>query len=222
MQKRNRCGLSQGLMWDFLMRGRLAGAAMVGLLMWVLLGQGVATGAGAATEAVKGTVNEVISILEDEAWSKPERAEERRRVLEKIIGARFDYEEMSKRSLGRQWRKLNDSEKQEFVQLFTALLARSYADKIEGYSGEQVEYINQRTKGNFAEVKTRVVSGKVDIPLDYRLLNRSGDWRVYDVVVDGVSLVRNYRGQFSKVIKSSSYEDLVKKLRDKTEKKSAP
>jgi phospholipid transport system substrate-binding protein len=136
-------------------------------------------------------------------------------MLEGTIGARFSYEEMSKRALGAHWSKLNPAQKQEFVELFKKLLSSSYAGKIEGYSGEQVSYLNERLQDGYAEVRTRVVSGKTEIPLDYRLLQIDGDWRVYDVVVDGVSLVSNYRGQFAKILRTSSYEELVDRLRKK-------
>ncbi|MER3423332.1 MAG: hypothetical protein C4293_09015 [Nitrospiraceae bacterium] len=129
---------------------------------------------------------------------------------------------MAKRSLGAQWSKLNDNQRQEFVGLFRQLLTNSYIGKIEGYSGEQIHYLNERLQDGYAEVRTKVSSGKAEIPLDYRLLNKSGDWRVYDVVVDGVSLVSNYRGQFAKVLRTSSYEDLVEKLRNKSETFSTP
>ncbi len=178
--------------------------------------------AGQATDAVKGTVDEVIRILQDKEMKKPDRAEERRRLLEKVIGERFDYDEMAKRALTAQWTKLNKDEQKEFVELFRRMLSNTYADKIEGYSGEPVQYLNERQQEGFAEVKTKVISGKAEIPLDYRLMHKSDDWRVYDVVVDGVSLVNNYRGQFTKIIKSSSYADLVEKLRKKSDKITAP
>jgi phospholipid transport system substrate-binding protein len=172
---------------------------------------------GAATEAIKGTINEVIRILSDPGMKKPERAPERRRLLEKVVGDRFSYEEMSKRTLAAQWQKLNEKDRTEFVGLFKRLLTNSYADKVEGYSGEQVQYLNERLEGDYAEVRTKAVSGKAEIPLDYRMLSKSGDWQVYDVVVDGVSLVSNYRGQFAKIIRTSGYDDLVKQLRDKSD-----
>ncbi len=177
--------------------------------------------AGEATAAMKSTIDQVVGILENEELKKPERADERRVLLKQAVGARFDYDEMTKRSLGKQWSKLDDAQRREFVQLFTDLLAASYANKIEGYSGEQIQYLNERTKGKYAEVKTKVVSGKTKIPLDYRLMYRSNEWRVYDVVVDGVSLVRNYRGQFSKILRSESYEELLRRLREKVEKSSS-
>lgn len=172
---------------------------------------------GPATDVVKATVDQVIAILEDPALQKPGRKEERRRKLIDVIGARFDFEEMAKRTLGRKWRKLNESRQREFVDLFTSLLVKSYAGRIEGYSGEQIEYLNERTRGDYAEVRTRVIADKVEIPLYYRMIHRSSDWRVYDVIADGVSLVRNYRGQFSKILDSESFDVLLGKLREKVE-----
>jgi phospholipid transport system substrate-binding protein len=129
---------------------------------------------------------------------------------------------MSRRALGASWNTLPDKDKQEFVALFKTLLTNSYADKIESYSGEGVQYINERTEKDYAEVRTKVLTGKIEIPLDYRLLNKGADWRVYDVVVDGVSLVNNYRGQFSKILRSSTFADLVDQLRKKSDKTNAP
>ena len=174
--------------------------------------------AGGATDAMKRTIDEVLTIIKDKEFKQPGRAEERRQRLEKVVGDRFDYQEMSKRALGAPWNQLSDKDKQEFVALFRTLLTNSYADKIEAYTGEGVQYLNERTENNYAEVRTKVLTGKVEIPLDYRLLNKDTDWRVYDVVVDGVSLVNNYRGQFSKILRSSTYADLVDQLRKKSDK----
>jgi phospholipid transport system substrate-binding protein len=201
--------------------GRTLLACIRGLAAVILLvGGASAEPGGAATEAVRSTINEVIRILKDMELKKPGRGEERRLLLEKVIGDRFNYDEMARRSLGAQWNKLSDKERQEFVDLFKGLLSGSYVDKIEGYSGEQVHYLNERLEAEYAEVRTKVASDKTEIPLDYRLLNKSGDWRVYDVVVDGVSLVNNYRSQFTKIIRESSYADLLEKLREKSKKKS--
>lgn len=208
-------------MLDVRSAGGTLRAGIRGLAAVILLvGGASAEPGGAATEAVRSTINEVIRILKDMELKKPGRAEERRRLLEKVIGDRFNYDEMARRSLGAQWNKLSDKERQEFVDLFKGLLSGSYVDKIEGYSGEQVQYLNERLEADYAEVRTKVASDKTEIPLDYRLLNKSGDWRVYDVVVDGVSLVNNYRSQFTKIIRESSYADLLEKLREKSKKKS--
>ena len=170
---------------------------------------------GAATEAVRSTINAAIAVLEDKQYQKPEQREARRAKLIALVGSRFDYEEMAKRTLGRDWRKLDRTQQQTFVDLFRSLLVQSYAGRIEGYSGEQVQYENERTRGDYAEVRTRIIAGKVEIPLFYRMILRDGEWRVYDVVVDGISLVRNYRGQFSKILESSSFNELLGMLRDK-------
>lgn len=197
-----------------------------GILSGVLLAAAVSpaapgaeAGAPSAMETVRTSVNEVIRILEDQELKKPAKIEERRRQLERVINERFDYEEMAKRSLGAQWHKLNDAERTEFVTLFKRMLANSYSGRIEGYSGEQVEYLGERVKQDFAEVRTKVLSGKTQIPLDYRMLMKGGDWRVYDVIIDGVSLVNNYNGQFKKILKDSSYADLLETIRKKAEEK---
>ncbi|HYM38160.1 MAG TPA: ABC transporter substrate-binding protein [Nitrospiraceae bacterium] len=189
-------------------------AVLLGMMAWSVT---TLWAGGAATEAIKGTINEVIRILSDQGMKKPERTQERRKLLEKVVGDRFSYEEMAKRTLAAQWQKLEEKDRTEFVDLFKRLLTNSYADKVEGYSGEQIHYLNERLEGDYAEVRTKATSGKAEIPLDYRLLNKGGDWRVYDVVVDGVSLVSNYRGQFAKIIRTSGYDDLVKQLREKSD-----
>jgi phospholipid transport system substrate-binding protein len=178
--------------------------------------------AGVPTDSVKETISQVIKILEDPDLKKPAKAEERRSTLEKVIAARFNYDEMAKRALGAEWGKLSDKDRQEFVDLFRRLLSASYAEKIEGYTGEEVHYLSERKEDKYAEVRTKLISGKAEIPLDYRMVSNSDDWRVYDVVVDGVSLVNNYRGQFTKILRTSSYADLVEKLRQKIEKPKAP
>ncbi len=169
------------------------------------------------TAAVKSTIDEVLRIVSDEDLKRPEEEARRRELLERTVAARFDYGEMAKRTLAKHWRGLTDVQREEFVELFKALLSRTYANKIEGYSGEQIEYLQERIEGRFAEVRTRIASEKVEVPLDYRLLSQDGDWRAYDVVIDGVSLVRNYRGQFDRIIERSSYAELVEKLRRKSE-----
>jgi len=178
--------------------------------------------AGEATEAMKATIGEVLRILADKDLKQPSKANERRQLLEKVVGERFDYPEMSRRSLGAPWANLAEKDKQEFISLFQTLLVNTYADKIEYYSGEGVQYVNERNEKEYAEVRTKVLTGKTEIPLDYRLLHKGSDWRVYDVVVDGVSLVNNYRGQFSKILRNGSYADLVEQLRKKSEKIKSP
>jgi len=199
---------------------RHAAVMMVLAILWAL--SAIPSYAGVPTDSMKATVDEVLRIVRDNELKQPHKATERRQMLEQVVEARFDYHEMSRRALGAPWNTLSDQEKQEFVGLFRTLLTNSYADKIETYSGEGVQYLNERMEKEYAEVRTKVLSGKTEIPLDYRLINKANDWRVYDVVVDGISLVNNYRGQFTKIIKSSSYLDLVEQLRKKSEKLKNP
>ena len=122
---------------------------------------------------------------------------------------------MAKRSLGGQWDKLAERERQEFVGLFTEFLTATYVEKIHSYSDEEVKFLNERLEGDHAEVKTVMVGKKTETPLDYRLMLKGGDWKAYDVLVDGISMVRNYREQFASILRSSSYEHLVQMLRNK-------
>jgi phospholipid transport system substrate-binding protein len=170
-----------------------------------------------ATEAVKSSIEQVVRVLEDKELKKADRVMERRQRLQKIFNDRFSYEEMSKRSLGAHWNNLNETQRQQFVDLFRQLLARSYTGTIEGYSGERFQYLSEHNEGDYAEVRTKLLSRKGEIPINYRLLSKSGEWQVYDIVVDGISMVSNYRAQFTKIIRTSSYEDLVQKLQNKSE-----
>lgn len=196
-----------------------AGAILaLGVLCW----PGGVLGVDSPTVVVRGTIDEVIRLVSDEGLKTPDQATHRRQLLEEIIGQHFDFEEMAKRSLAAHWRNRSEAEHQEFAALFQSLLSKTYAGKIENYSGEKVQYLKERMKDSYAEVQTTIVSNKTEISLDYRLLLKDGDWRVYDVVVDGVSLVKNYRVQFDRIIRHSSYEELVKTLRDKSGDITAP
>ncbi len=190
------------------------------LVLFLCQGSPAAAEPDSATEALKKTIDQVLLVLGDDQLKQPERSEDRVKAIEKAIGQRFDYGEMGKRTLGLEWKKLNADQQEEFVGLFRKFLSNTYAGNVDGYSGEQVEYIKERRKGNFAEVQTKVTSKKLTVPLDYRLLKNSSTWRVYDVVIDGVSLVKNFRGQFARIIKAKGFPGLLDKLRSKTEKKS--
>jgi phospholipid transport system substrate-binding protein len=181
----------------------------------------MAVESGSATEAIKSTIDQVLVILGDEKFKQPEHADESREALKKVMAQRFDYEEMGKRTLGREWKNLNADQQKEFVELFQQFLSNTYAGNVDGFTGEQVEYIKERRIGKFAEVQTKVISKKLTIPLDYRLLKNSNSWRVYDVIIDGVSLVKNFRGQFARIIKATGFQGLLEKLRSKTAKKTA-
>ena len=188
-----------------------------GIGMVLVLAVGVAPmAAGTATAAIKNTIKQMFVILNDEDLKAPGKAEERRQQLEKVIGNRIAYDEMAKRSLGPQWVQLNEEERQEFVRLYAQLLRDTYSSRFDRYSDEKVEFLQETLQGDYAEVRTRLTSSKFNLDVDYRMLQRAGDWRVYDIVVDGISLVHSYREQFTKIIRTYSYEELVSKLRQKT------
>ncbi|MCS6284058.1 MAG: ABC transporter substrate-binding protein [Nitrospira sp.] len=168
------------------------------------------------TAVVRATLTEIFRILDDPKLKEPDKLMPRRRLLEQVIGERFDYAEMSKRALAANWTPLTNDQRAEFVELFKAFLSDRYAGKIEGYAGERTEYLSERLEGPYAEVRTRLVSAKTEIPMDYRMINKAGRWYAYDIIADGVSLVKNYRSQFDKIIRADSYDELVTRLRNRT------
>lgn len=174
--------------------------------------------AGAPTEQVKQTIDKVLDILKNKELKKPEKTKERRTLLREVVGERFDYEEMAKRSLALHWKKRTQEERKEFISLFSDLLERSYIKKIESYTEENVVYSDENINGAYAYVKTKIITKRnVEIPIEYRLLKKKEKWEVYDVVIEGVSLINNYRNQFNKIIRTNSYEELVRRMKYKQE-----
>lgn len=165
------------------------------------------------TESVKSTITGLLSILGNKALEQPAQLEESRHKIEQVIRARVNYEHMAQRSLETTWASLNDMERQEFSELFLELLRDTVANKVDQYYDEQIFFLSEQPKGNFAEVKTQLIGSKVDARLDFRLENQFGEWLVYDVVVDGVSVVRSYQAQFARVIRDNSYAGLVEKMK---------
>lgn len=174
--------------------------------------------AGEPTLQVKQTVDKVLEILRNEELKKPEKTTERRSAIRKVIDERFDFEEMAKRSLALHWKDRTPAERKEFIPLYADLLERAYIKKIENYTDEDVLYIGESINNEHAIVKTKVITKrKVEIPIDYRLLRKDGKWEAYDVLIEGVSLVSNYRTQFNKIIRTQSYEELIRRLKNKQE-----
>lgn len=172
-------------------------------------------------EVVKKTVDEVVHIVADKELKKSDT--KRRHALKKAISSIFDYSEMAKRSLGKHWNVRTATEKKQFAELFATLLENSYAGKIESYNNEKIVYIKEILEEEYAEVKSKVVTAARDeFTLDYRLFKHNGKWMVYDVIIEGVSLVSNYRSQFNKIITANGYAKLVEKLQSKSEELKAP
>ena len=187
----------------------LAGALVVGV-------SSAPAAAGVPTDQLKGAVERVLKTLDDPTLKGEARLGERRVAVRKIANEIFDFSEIAKRSMARHWQPLSEAQKNEFVGLFADLLERSYISKIETYGGEKIQYTAERADGDFATVSTRIITKNgTEVPVDYRMLKRADRWLVYDVSIEGVSLVSNYRTQFNKIIQTTSYNELISKLRNK-------
>lgn len=168
------------------------------------------------TDQVRGTVNEITTILKNPALRGEAKKKERRDLLRKPLYARFDFTEMARRSLGAEWRNHSPKEQEEFTQLFTDLLERAYIEQIESYTNERFIYGKETIDSDFAEVQSRIVTAKgEEYMLNYRLRQAGKEWKIYDVVVENISLVNNYRSQFNRIISNQSYDELIRRLRDK-------
>ncbi|MGD1076123.1 MAG: ABC transporter substrate-binding protein [Thermodesulfovibrionales bacterium] len=177
--------------------------------------------AGEPTDQIRQTIDDVIKILNDRELKKPEKESERKAKIRTTIEKRFDFAEMAKRSLGIHWKKRTPDEQKEFVGLFSDLLEDTYINKVERYEDEKVLYVGEIQEGSYAVVKTKIRSTQGrETPVEYKIFKKGDKWEVYDIVVEGVSIVNNYRTQFNEIISSSSYEELVKRLKQKTVKSS--
>jgi phospholipid transport system substrate-binding protein len=196
---------------------RWVGIALAWTLLLPLLAPPDAT-AGAPTEQLKTQVDRVLKLLEDSTLKAPDKAKERRTAVRKVADDIFDFGETAKRSLGRHWAARTPQEREEFVKLFGDLLERSYISKIELYGGEKIQYLGDKIEGDTAAVQSKLLTkAGGEVPIEYRMLKKGERWLVYDVVIEGVSLVANYRTQFNKIIQTSSFEDLVKKMKTRQE-----
>jgi len=168
------------------------------------------------TETVKSRVDEALQSLTQNPATGPAAMERRRAEIRRAADALFDFTEMSRRALGRHWADRTEAERDEFVRLFTDLMARSYVGKIDRYAGEAIAYTGERVNGDEASVQSQVVTAKgSQIPVEYRLHRVNESWSAYDVFIENVSLVGTYRSQFDRIIKSESFADLLRRLREK-------
>ena len=163
-----------------------------------------------AAENLKSTVDSIMLILSNEYFQKNTTA--RRQVLWEILGAQIDFKRMARRSLAGEWAIRSPQEKKQFVRLFKKLLEQSYVRWIEGFKEGRVHYLSERVKGRYAKVRTRIFEADQSVDVEYKLVRQKNGWRVYDFTVQGVSVVRNYRAQFAKVLDRESYQGLVRKL----------
>jgi len=165
------------------------------------------------TANVRQTIDKVLEIVSDTELKKNPSL--RREKLRATISLRFNYKQMVMRSLAKNYKSRTNKELEEFTGLFKRLLENSYATKIENYQDEKINYVGEQVKGKYALVKTQIVRNDGTIDVDYKLIKEEGKWMVYDFVIEEVSLIRNYRSQFSKIIKTESYDALVSRLSKK-------
>ncbi len=194
------------------------------LAAWFLVASAAASPAVMPRDVVQGAVARVIATLEEAKFNQPgevltavgPNAERVRGEIRRIATDLFDFDEVARRALSRHWAGRTRAEQTEFTSLFTDLLERSYVGKIESYSGEKIVYTGEVVDGNYATVRSRIITRRrTDTALDYRMHEIDGRWKVYDVLIDGVSFVSTYRSEFNRVIQSSSYEELIERLRKK-------
>ena len=162
-------------------------------------------------EQVQQTVDQVLEVLRNQSIT----GQPRRETLRRLIRARFDFTAMSQRTLGKYWKAASAQEQARFIELFSDLLEASYIGRIEAYSDETVNYRGERIEGDLAEVDTSVHSGNVDIPINYRLVRKNGGWFVYDVIIEEVSLVKNYRNSYGEIVRKEGYAGLFARMETK-------
>jgi phospholipid transport system substrate-binding protein len=174
---------------------------------------------GTPKEGVKDTTDKIIAIVSDPVLKTPEKKEEKARLIRAAVDERFNWKEMSRRTLARHWAKRTEQEKKEFIDLFGKLLERTYLERVEGYSGEKVFYINEVVDGKYGIVSVKIVTEKdTEISVRYKVKKKGENWLVYDISIEGVSLINNYRKQFNSIIVRNSYKELVGKLKEKVGK----
>ena len=172
--------------------------------------------AGAPLDAVQVSVNKVLEVLRDPKLKAAAAKETKKERLLPIYERMFDDVELSKRTLAKNWNNMNATQRQEFVQLFRQVLEKAYIDKILAYTDEKIVFDRENmVSGSLAEVQTRIVTASKEIPISYRVIMKGSDWKVYDVVIENVSLVLNYRTQFNDILAKNTVEQLLETLRKK-------
>ena len=167
-------------------------------------------------DQLKGTIDNVLEILRDDSLKGDEKREEKIEYLRRILHERFSFAKMSQLSLARHWKKRSDEEKKAFIEMFGQLLEEIYVSKIDTYNDEKVIYVKEFVRGKKAQVYTKIITDTLEIPIDYRMYKtKDGKWLVYDLVIEGVSLVGNYRSQFDQILQKDPYEKLVENLKKK-------
>jgi phospholipid transport system substrate-binding protein len=174
--------------------------------------------AGAPTDTLREYTEAVQKVLDDPALKSDDRRHERRAAVRKLAIEAFDVQETARRALGPHWQQRTPAEREEFVQLFADLLERTYIAKIDLYGGERLKFTDERVDGDSAVVRAKVTTKQgAEVPVEGRMHKRADRWLIYDVAIENISLIANYRAQFDRIIRTSSYAELVKRLRNRGE-----
>jgi len=180
--------------------------------------KGFATAKDDPMDQLQGSVDEILNILQSEELKVPEKNDERKQLILNVVTDMFDFREMARSSLGKNWKSLNPEEQDKFVGLFTSLIEQRYIGKIDSYDNQKVVYKKQRVKGNKAIIYTDIIDKNLEIPIDYRLKENQGKWLIYDLKIENVSLIANYRRDFDSVIRKKKFSGLMEKISKLIEK----
>lgn len=176
--------------------------------------------AAGPSESIKRNVDNVISILKDPALKGEAGAKTKKARLRSASENMFDFNELSKRTLARNWNNFSNNQRREFTDLYKSILEDAYIEKITSYTDEKIVFSKEMVLSEKTyEVQSTIKRKNGDVPVNYRLINNDGNWKVYDVVIEGVSLISNYRTQFREILANQSVEALFKTMREKTGKK---
>jgi phospholipid transport system substrate-binding protein len=164
------------------------------------------------TDSIRGSVDSILTLLQNKDLDQATR----RKEMRKVINARFDFRAMSQRTLATNWKKASSEQKQEFVQLFAQLIENTYIGRVEAYTNEKVDYPGEKVKGKKAVVETLILTPSVDIPINYKVYQKkNGEWWVYDVIIEGISLISNYRSSYQEIVKKEGFDGLIAKMKAK-------
>jgi phospholipid transport system substrate-binding protein len=164
------------------------------------------------TDSIRGSVDSILTLLQDKGLDQTTR----RKEMRKVINERFDFRAMSQRTLATNWKKASGEQQQEFVELFSHLIENTYIGRVEAYTDEKVDYPGEKVKGDKAVVETLILTASANIPIDYKVYRKkNGEWWVYDVIIEGISLISNYRSSYQEIVSKEGFDGLIAKMRDK-------
>jgi phospholipid transport system substrate-binding protein len=171
----------------------------------------LATAGASPTESVRVSVDSILALLQDKEMDKTTRREK----IGEVISERFDFRAMSQRTLATNWKSTSKEQRQEFVQLFSKLIENTYIGRVEAYTDEKVDYPGEKVKGKKAVVETLILTASADIPVNYKVYQKNDKWWVYDVVIEGISLISNYRSSYQEIVKKEGFDGLIAKMKAK-------